>query len=1098
MKDFDSTIHTLRSEDESGQAAETLQEAREPSTVDGTEAGPTKMWRSLDDLAETPDFQEMLHRELPRQAAELGNVDRRRFLQLSGASLGLAGLAACAKQPPEKVVAYVRQPEDIVPGKPMFFATAVNRTGFAQPVLAESHMGRPTKLEGNPEHPASRGGTDALTQADTLNLYDPDRNQSIYHLGQIRTWDAFLAQAEGLRGALTATEGEGLAVVTGAVTSPTLNRLLGELQAELPKAKRYTHEPLAGHEEAGIEQATGSRGQLSYDFKKADVVLAVDSNFTDEGPNAVRYAKDFATRRKAHDVDQASSMSRLYSVESMPHGVSVVADHRLAVKPSEMGKFLLAVAAKLGVAGASAPAGGDERWSAWVDEVAADLQAHAGSSAVIVGPYLDADTHALALAVNDALGNIGQTVHLQDSLVGEGFGSDELVADLDGGKISTLVLLNGVNPVYDSPADVDFAAAMQKATVRIYNGPFIDETAELCQWQIPESHCLESWGDLMSGDGVATLVQPIVNPLYLSKTSVEVVAALLGRGTETSEALVQETWSGWHETDGAAAGANADFTKFWRRSLHDGFVLGTEAVAKVASIDGSAAAAALASAQTSDVEILFRPDPSVLDGRYANNAWMQECPKPITKLTWDNALLMSPATAEAKVGKDLLPGNEQRDKAPLVTLDVGGNTLDVAVWVVPGMADDTFALHLGYGRTTCGAVAAGTGFDANAVRTSANLWHAAGPSVAPTGEKYLIACTQDHHSTEGREPVRSTNVQTYEAHPDSPLNIHHHFDVTKTLMPGDDFPYNSYRWGMAIDLTSCTGCNACLVACVSENNIPAIGKDQVRKGREMHWIRVDRYFAGDDPNNVDEILSQPVPCMQCEQAPCEVVCPVAATVHSDEGLNDMVYNRCVGTRYCSNNCPYKVRRFNFLLYQDFDTPQLKLGRNPDVTVRSRGVMEKCTYCVQRINGARIEAHRQGKRIQEGDVVTACQQACPSDAIYFGDLSDPESAVSKAKHSAIDYSLLEELGTRPRTTYLGRVRNPNPQLWARLYPDVPLVAERAHHGGHGDGHGGGHGDDHGGGHGDAHGGDTHGGDTHGEPASHAEDHGSAEEHGAAEH
>ena len=1095
MKDFDSTIHTLRSEEEPGRAAETLQVAREHKAASAAEAGPQKMWRSLEELAESPSFQDMLHRELPRQAAELGTVDRRRFLQLSGASLGLAGLAACTKQPPEKVVPYVRQPEDIVPGKPLFFATAVSRTGFALPVLAESHMGRPTKLEGNPEHPASQGGTDALTQADTLNLYDPDRSQSIAHLGQIRSWDAFVTQAEGLRAALTATEGEGLAIVTGAVTSPTLNRLLGELQAEMPKAKRFTHEPLLGNEAEGIRRATGSVGQLSYDFKKADVVLAVDSDFTSEGPNSVRYAKDFASRRRAHDVHEASSMSRLYSVESMPFGVSVVADHRLAVKPSRMGAFLLAVAAKLGVAGAVAPDAGDERWNAWVEEVAADLQAHAGSSAVIVGPYLDADVHALALAINDALGNLGQTVALQESLVGDHGSCEELVADLNAGKVSTLVLLGGVNPVFDSLADVDFGAALRKATVRIHNGPFIDETAELCQWHVPESHALESWGDLLSGDGTACLVQPIVNPLYGSKTGIEVAAALLGRGTESAESLVRETWTGWHGSEGIAAGAATDFTKFWRRALHDGHVIGTQAVAKVASIDASAAASALAEVQTSELEILFRPDPTVLDGRYANNAWLQECPKPVTKLTWDNALLMSPATAEKRVGETLLHGNEQRDKAPLVTLEVGGKTLDVAVWVVPGMADDTFALHLGYGRRTCGAVASGTGFNANLVRSSESPWQAASPSAKATGESYLIACTQDHHSTEGREPVRSTNVQTYEAYPDAPLNIHHHFDITKTLMPGDDYPYGSYRWGMSIDLTSCTGCNACLVACVSENNIPAIGKDQVRRGREMHWIRVDRYFAGDDPNNVDEILSQPVPCMQCEQAPCEVVCPVAATVHSDEGLNDMVYNRCVGTRYCSNNCPYKVRRFNFLLYQDFDTPQLKLGRNPDVTVRSRGVMEKCTYCVQRINGARIEAHREGKRIQEGAVVTACQQACPSNAIIFGDLSDAESAVSKAKESGLDYGLLEELGTRPRTTYLGRVRNPNPQLWSRLYPDVPLVAERAHHGGgHGDDHGG---DDHGdAGHGAA--ADDHGGAAHGEPASQAEDHGSADGHGAAEH
>lgn len=1084
MKDFDSPIHTLRSEEEP-KRAETLSDVREHLT----EKKGQKMWRSLEDLAETPSFQELLHREMPRQAAELGNVDRRRFLQLSGASLGLAGLAACTKQPPEKIVPYVRRPEDVVPGKPMFFATSMNQTGYAVPVLAESHMGRPTKLEGNPEHPASQGGTSAITQAETLNLYDPDRSQAILHLGQIRTWSAFVQQAEGLNQALGAAGGEGLAVLTGAVTSPTTRRLLDRLLGDMPAAKHYVHEPLLGNEAEGIRRATGSSGSLLFDFKQADVVLSVDADFVSDGPNAVRYSKDLASRRKALTVEEAGQMSRLYSVESMPYCLSTVADHRLAVKPTQMGQFLVALAAKLGVAGGSAVSG-DDRFNAWVEEVAADLQAHAGRSAVVVGPYLDADLHALGLAINQSLGNLGTTLRLQESLEAEGYSLADLTVDLNAGNVTTLVILGGANPVYNSAVDMDFGAAMRNAVTRIHHGLFIDETAELCQWQIPQSHSLESWGDLRSGDGVACLVQPIVNPLYDSKTTDQVLAALLGLGDQEAESLVQETWTEWHGSEGAAAGANANFTKFWRRSLHDGMVIGTEAVAKVASISASAGASNLASLTPADVELIFRPDPSVLDGRYANNAWLQECPKPITKLTWDNALLMSPATAEAQLGRSLLEGNEQRDKAPLVTLDVGGNTLDVAVWVVPGMADNTFALHLGYGRPNGGAVATGTGFNANTLRTMEALWQAQNPTVGKTGETYLIACTQDHHSTEGREPVRTSNVQTYQAHPDSPLNIHHHFNINKTLMPGDDYPYDSYRWGMSIDLTSCSDCNACLMACVSENNIPAVGKDQVRRGREMHWIRVDRYFAGNDPNNVDEILTQPVPCMQCEQAPCEVVCPVAATVHSDEGLNDMVYNRCVGTRYCSNNCPYKVRRFNFLLYQDFDTPQLKLGRNPDVTVRSRGVMEKCTYCVQRINHARIEAHRQGERIQEGEVVTACQQACPSDSIIFGDLSDENSAVSKAKRSVLNYGLLEELGTRPRTTYLGRISNPNPKLWSRLFPDRPLVEERAHHGG---GHGGDHGDGHDAGHGSDH--DAGAGD-HG--ADDAQDHGGAEEHAGAEH
>ncbi|MEM1180924.1 MAG: TAT-variant-translocated molybdopterin oxidoreductase, partial [Acidobacteriota bacterium] len=1062
MKNLDSTTHAVTSKTTPAPEASGLDGARRALSA----SPETNYFRSLEELAEKPEFEELLQREFPRQAAEWGSVDRRRFLQLSGASLGLAGLTACTKQPPEKIIPYVRAPEDVIPGRPLFFASAIADQGFAAPVLAESHMGRPTKVEGNPEHPASLAGADSITQATTYDLYDPDRSQAIRHLGQVRTWETFVQQVEGIRSAMLPIKGDGLAIVTGRVTSPTLTRLLDELREQMPKMGLYVHEPGAGYAGAGFEMATGERGTVRYDFSKADVVLSVDSDFLNSGPSSVRYSKDFSRRRKALDLETARTMSRYYAVESMPMASGTSSDHRLAVKPTEVSRFVLTLAGQLGVAGVEKTTPADERTLAWIEEVAADLQDNAGRSAIIVGDHQPAEVHALALAINEKLGNLGSTVFTTEPVEMEAPGLEELLAAINADKITTLVVL-GTNPVYTSLADQDVIAAIDSVPLRLHLGTFIDETGERCHWHVPESHSLESWGDLRSFDGTATILQPIITPLYDSHTMLEVVAAFAGYGAALGRDLVQETWS--------SLGEGRAFNKIWRRTVHNGFVEDSAAPVKDVTINVQAAASSLARAETGELEIIFRPDPTVVDGRFANNGWLQECPKPLTKLTWDNALLMSPRTAEEQGLGNLIPGNESRDTAPLVTLTVGDHQTVVPVWPVPGMSDGTLVLHLGYGRTKVGSVGNGAGFDANAVRAVAAPWQVEdGVKIEKTGEKYPIACTQDHHSMEGRALIVSTNVPTWEAHPESPLDIHLHVDPMKSMLDGKDFPYDSYRWGLSIDLSSCSGCNACLIACVAENNIPVVGKDQVRKGREMHWVRIDRYYQGNDPNNVEHIINQPVPCMQCEQAPCEVVCPVAATVHSDEGLNDMVYNRCVGTRYCSNNCPYKVRRFNFLLYQDFETPQLQLGRNPDVTVRSRGVMEKCTYCVQRINQARIEAHSNGRRITEKDLQAACSQSCPSDSIVFGDLNDKDSELVKVKSSKLDYGLLEELGTRPRTTYLARLSNPNPKLWARVHPDRPLVKDLGHHGGgHGHGGHGGHSKGHGGhgGHSKGHGGHT---------------------------
>lgn len=1010
-----------------------------------TGAQGTSYWRSLEDLAATPQFEELLHREFPRQAAEWdGRVDRRKFLSLAGASMGLAGLTACTKQPGEKIIPYVRQPEELVPGKALFFATSMGLGGYARALLAESHMGRPTKVEGNPEHPASLGSSDLMAQASVLGLYDPDRSQVVTHLGKIATWTAFVDLLAGMRSTLEALGGEGLRFLTGTTTSPTVQRLMAEIKEAMPQA-RWHQLDTVGHSVArqGTAMAFGTDAETRYDFTQADVVLSLDSEVLEQGPGAVRYSKDFASRRKVSDKASLDQMSRLYSVESAMNGMSAVADHRLPLPPADVAKMALAIAVRLGAVQGSAPSGFDSGDMAiWAEEIAADLQAHQGRCLVVAGDQTSPELHVLAHAMNAALGNVGTTVHYTEPVAAAADGGSdsfaELLADMEAGKVENLFIL-GANPVYAAAADQDVASALGNVKMRVHLGSHVDETSEYCHWHIPESHYLESWGDLRAFDGTVSLGQPLIEPLYGSKSIIDVLSALLGQSTTTAEDQVRATLE--------ATGGGGDFEKLWRRSVHDGWVADSAAASLEVAMAGTAASTAaqtIGSATSGDLQLSFRPDSRIYDGRFANNGWLQECPDGITKLTWDNALLMSPATAESLGFGDLVEGNDQRAEAPMARLSVGDNSLDLPVWVTPGQADGALVLHLGYGRTRCGNVGNGYGFDAGQVRSTASQWQVTeGVSVSRIDGEYLLASTQDHHSMEGRHMVGSASLADYKhyeeakAHGDdhahNPVQAHLHVDPAKTLMNEEIHPYNGYKWGMSIDLTTCTGCNACLVACVAENNIAVVGKEEVLRGREMHWIRIDRYFGGNG-GGVDEVINQPVPCMQCEQAPCEVVCPVAATVHSDEGLNDMVYNRCVGTRYCSNNCPYKVRRFNFFLYSDFETPSLQLGRNPNVTVRSRGVMEKCTYCVQRINKARITAKREDRKILEGEVVTACQSACPSDSIVFGDLNDPQSEVAQRKASSLDYSLLAELGNRPRTTYLGRIRNINQSLFDKLNPE----------------------------------------------------------------
>ncbi|HSL24103.1 MAG TPA: TAT-variant-translocated molybdopterin oxidoreductase [Vicinamibacterales bacterium] len=981
-----------------------------------------KHWRSLDELADTREFQELLHREFPENASTFTDpVGRRQFLKLMSASLALAGVGACTKQPVETIVPYVRQPEELVPGKPLFYATAMPFGGYAVPVLAENHEGRPTKIEGNPDHPASLGATSLWAQASVLSLYDPDRMKTVTYRGEVETWGAFIT---ALRRTLTlqrAQAGSGVRILTETVTSPSMADLLDGILKALPQAKWHQWEPAARTgARAGLRQAFGRDLDAIYHFDKADVIVVLDADFLGCEPASVRYAHDFSSRRRV----ESGPLNRLYSIESGLTPTGSKADHRLALKPSEVETFARALGSALGVGGGSVDLAGLPRDAGkWVQAIAKDLRAHQGRALVVPGDEQTPAVHVLAHAMNAAVGAGGTTVTYTEPVeprpVNHLDSLRELVADLEGGA-AQLVLILGGNPVFTAPADLKFAEKLARAPLAVYLGPDTNETAQLCHWNIPEAHYLESWGDVRAFDGTVSIVQPLIAPLYGGKTASEVLATLTDRPDRNAHAIVRDYWTAAHGGQSTTAwtiqtadGGSFDTAeRFWRTALHDGFIRGTQAAPVVAPVTGAPGGAKPAPRQ--GIEIRFRPDPTVWDGRFANNGWLQEMPKPITKLTWDTAAYISPATA-GRIGVS---------DGDLIEIRHSGRSIRMPVLTQPGHAADAVTVHFGYGRRVAGRVGSNVGFDAYPLRGSDALWIATAAELVTTGERYPLASTQKHFLMEDRDLVRVATEEEYRHEPEIVRHMRHTPPKTLTLYP--EYEYKGHKWGMAIDLSACTGCNACVVACQAENNIPIVGKEQVQVSREMHWLRVDTYYDGpaDAPTGV---YHQPLPCMQCEAAPCEVVCPVAATTHSAEGLNDMVYNRCVGTRYCSNNCPYKVRRFNFTLYSDWTTPSLQGARNPDVTVRSRGVMEKCTYCVQRINQARIEAKKEDRGIQDGDVMTACQATCPSQAIVFGDINDPKSRVTALKLQQRNYGLLEELNTRPRTTYLAAIRNPNPEL-----------------------------------------------------------------------
>lgn len=1021
-----------------------------------------RYWRSLDELSGSPAFQELLKQEFPLQADVWPeSLSRRKFLGLMGASLALAGLNGCSVRPAPSidVVPYVHPPEEVVPGKPLFYASTMCCGPDAVGVLVENHMGRPTKIEGNPNHPASRGGTSPLVQASILELYDPDRGQVVRHLGQERTWED---AGDMLRAAMAQQrleDGAGMRLLTGSVLSPTLTAQIQTLLKQLPKARWHAYEPLERDAVyAGSELAFGERLAPRYDFSKADVVLALDADFLVSGPGHIHYAGQFMDRRRVRTtVDAAgqAAMNRLYVVESAVTCTGAKADHRLAIRASEIDAFARALAARVGVLDAQAASEGGQSavpplHGDWIAAVAKDLEQHAGRSLVIVGERQPAAVHLLAHAINDRLKNIGQTVEftepIEQGVSAPQAGLAELVGDMKRDRVDFLLILD-TNAAFTAPVDLEFARHLQRVPLRVYLGLHEDETSRQCHWHLPQTHYLEAWSDARAFDGTASIVQPLVEPLYHGHSAHEVFSILLDGQETPGLEIVRRHWE--EQWSGSPA-----ISDRWQIALHDGVIEETRVEPKSVTLaadwkrhfaeaekHAGPGMHASPAARSGELELNFLPDPTIYDGRFANNGWLQELPKPVTQLTWGNVALMSLATAHRfGIAMDSYAhgGEHGGYYMQVVELTSEGRPLRVPAWIMPGHADGCVTLYLGYGRERSGRIGGSAeeplGADAYLLRTSERPWFSPGLKLRVTGERELVTCTQEHHSMEEREPVRSFTLAEYQREPNlapkeqqqKRTEIAAGLERPLTLYESFDYGPPKNKWGMIIDLTTCVGCNACVVACQAENNIPVVGKDQVSRGREMHWLRVDRYVSGsaEDPA---AFHFQPLPCMHCENAPCEYVCPVEATLHSAEGLNEMVYNRCVGTRFCSNNCPYKVRRFNFLEYADYKTVPLRMQYNPDVTVRSRGVMEKCSYCVQRIRHAVENADAEHRSIADLEVLTACQAACPAKAISFGDLNNKQSQVNAWKQQPLNYGLLADLNTTPRTTYLAAVTNPNEKL-----------------------------------------------------------------------
>ncbi len=1038
-----------------GDAQEKTKTVRLMEAAQARLAGMTgkRYWQTVDELADTPEFQDALRREFPQHASEwVDSVSRRGFMKLMGASIALAGLTGCTKQPDEPIYPYVQQPENLVLGKPVYFATAHPFPMGSVPLLMKTEAYRPIKVEGNPEHPMNHGTTDAYTQGTLLGMYDPDRSQRVLYRGETRNYVNFVSDFTAMLESKKASGGQGLYFLSATVTSPTLAAQWKAASAKYPNAKWIQYEPVnRDSARRASKQAFGDYVDAQYKLDQADVVVALDADFLSGlwHPGFLKLAGDYARRRS---LNPGVEMNRLYSVESTPSTTGFKAEHRLRMRASQMEAFSAALAAAVGAGSASSGATWTDEETGYLNALAKDLKANAGKCVVIPGEQAATGVHLAAIAINQALGNVGKTVVYTETVnpmpsvqIDD---MKQLVGDLNAGKVDWLVILD-TNPVYDAPADLSFEKAMGHAKTVAHLGLYVDETGTIADWHINGTHYLEMWSDVRAYDGTVSIVQPMIAPLYGGKSAHHVVQIMLADPDMPPNAAVQLTWAS--AVGGANVDANGDshgpLSAGWRKALHDGWIENTAFTPKDVSAKNTAAGAATV-ADPSAIEVIFRPDPTIYDGRYANLGWMQELPKPLTNLSWDNAAVMSIQTL-TKLGLS---------ESDVIEIGYQGRKVKASVLVMYGHPDQSITITLGYGRRNSGRVGTGPGFDAYPIRLADSPLFVSGVTVKKTGETYECASTKSHyidhrdlfarkygfeeeakeakpdtepHSLEGREAVqrgiiRYATLEEYKKNPGFATDGEDEEAPPKstTLFPVWDYT-KGYQWALSIDLNSCVGCNACIVSCYAENNLAVVGKHQVKVGRDMQWIRIDTYFEGD--LDKPKAYFQPMTCQMCENAPCEQVCPVGATVHSPEGLNLMLYQRCVGTRYCSNNCPYKVRRFNWLLFSDYNTESYKLMRNPDVSVRSRGVMEKCTYCVQRIEAAKIRADKENRAVADGEIVTACQQACPTQAITFGNINDPNSRVSKIKAQERNYTVLADLNTRPRTSYIAGVSNPNPEL-----------------------------------------------------------------------
>ena len=1030
-------------------------------------------------------------------------------------------------QPQEKIVPFVKAPEEQVAGIPLYYATAMPFMGYALGVLAQSSEGRPTKIEGNPDHPISRGKSNIWMQASVLDMYDPDRMTEVRLSGSTSNWNDLTGVLNTEFQKARANGGAGIALLTGTITSPSTLSLIAELKTALPQMTWVSYEPVnRDNVRLGAQMAFGKDLHTLYHFDRADTIVSLDCDFLLEEPGQLAHSREFIAGRKMTDDKgnakdaKTAKMNRLYVIESTPTITGAQADHRFPVKAAQVDGIARALAQAVGVAGVTGSVDGATQ--KWVSLIADDLKANRGRVLVCAGQHQPPAVHALAHAINSTLGSVGASgaVSFHEPIEGNPTlheaGLRQLVADMNAKKFQTAIIIDN-NAAFSAPASLGFEKALANVPLTFFMGPYENETSDLCQWRVPLAHYLESWGDLRAVDGTTSIIQPIIRPLYeAAHTPNELISAMLGRQNASDYDIVRSFYEVQLGRASAAKKREGDvnlaFDSQWQRIVHQGVI--EHRPAPVVGVTLRTLSLPAPVKVGSGMEVNFRPDPSIFDGRHANNAWLQECPKAYSKITWDNAIFVSPTTALANKWN-----NDQE-----ATLTLNGQSVTGAIFMLPGQPDDVVTVHIGYGRTKVGKIGLGTGFNANAIRPADGSWFAEGGQIALTGGTYKIATTSQHNliapkgketkwqdgswmtsndaktklinntlspetrdldmdGTQGRDVVRVGTFAEFQegklptsihdkigvplAFPQQPepfrsqvAKIAHDADRLQgnrelagnpSFYPRDaDYlaltPFRdasvektaedeaakagrdnvTQQWGMSVDLQSCIGCNACVIACQSENNSATVGKDQVLMGREMHWMRIDTYHRGSFDN--PETYFEPMYCQHCEKAPCAPVCPFNAVMNSPDGVNEQIYNRCVGTKYCENNCPYKVRRFNFLQYSDQQSPTIELMANPNVTVRSRGVMEKCTFCIQRIRSAGWQATKEGSRdIRDGEIVVACQQSCPTDALSFGDINDPKSKVSQLKRGPFTYGILTEYNTMPRVTYMARFKNPNPAL-----------------------------------------------------------------------